>query len=330
MGNTRTIHKQTSALEDCGFWVKDQLFWAYNDGMNKSHWVRNLEWEGWKSPKLKPMYEPISWLMKPFDGKLIENLEKYKVGAVNINATRIPFRDQKQMMEYFSNCIRGIYKDGEDRGAFGGGWKSQNETMRKLFLDDPRIGTDFISNKDKGNISTRSKDQVFGENFYKKHVMMYKLGGRESGNRIRLGFYFDGLDKYLTIKDYEQELTYPKPTKKERNKGLEKFPNVENTADWFKGKWHVDKRVPEGGYYVKPKPTKNIHKTVKPINLGIHLILLTTKPEQTVLDLFCGSGSFLISALLINREFIGIEKEKKFYEIAKHRLMSYNKQSTLE
>ena len=52
------------------------------------------------------------------------------------------------------------------------------------------------------------------------------------------------------------------------------------------------------------------HPTQKPIELGRYLIKTFTKPGDIVLDNACGSGSFLISALLENRNFIGIEKNE--------------------
>lgn len=52
------------------------------------------------------------------------------------------------------------------------------------------------------------------------------------------------------------------------------------------------------------------HPTQKPIELGRYLIKTFTKPGDVILDNACGSGSFLISALLENRNFIGIEKNE--------------------
>jgi len=54
---------------------------------------------------------------------------------------------------------------------------------------------------------------------------------------------------------------------------------------------------------------KVIHPTQKPIELGRYLIRTFTKPGDIVLDNACGSGSFLLSAILENRQFIGVEKK---------------------
>lgn len=55
---------------------------------------------------------------------------------------------------------------------------------------------------------------------------------------------------------------------------------------------------------------KVFHPTQKPIELGRYLIRTYTKPNDIVLDNACGSGSFLLSAILEGRQFVGIEKNE--------------------
>lgn len=62
------------------------------------------------------------------------------------------------------------------------------------------------------------------------------------------------------------------------------------------------------------------HPTQKPIRLMQSLIELATQEEQIVLDPFCGSGSTLVAAKLLNRKFIGYELNKEYYSVAKERL----------
>lgn len=52
------------------------------------------------------------------------------------------------------------------------------------------------------------------------------------------------------------------------------------------------------------------HPTQKPIELGRYLIRTYTNENDIVLDNACGSGSFLVSAILENRRFIRIEKNE--------------------
>lgn len=62
------------------------------------------------------------------------------------------------------------------------------------------------------------------------------------------------------------------------------------------------------------------HPAQKPISLMEALIKLTTQEGQVVLDPFCGSGSSLVAAKKLNREYVGIEYSEKFCAIARERL----------
>lgn len=55
------------------------------------------------------------------------------------------------------------------------------------------------------------------------------------------------------------------------------------------------------------------HPTQKPVELGRYLIRTYTNPGEVVLDNTCGSGSFLVAAILEGRNFIGIEKNTGVY-----------------
>ncbi len=52
------------------------------------------------------------------------------------------------------------------------------------------------------------------------------------------------------------------------------------------------------------------HPTQKPVDLGRYLVKTYTNPGETILDNTCGSGSFLVSAVLEGRNFIGIDKDE--------------------
>lgn len=71
-------------------------------------------------------------------------------------------------------------------------------------------------------------------------------------------------------------------------------------------------RYPTDVIYFKTAESegKVYHPTQKPIELGRYLIRTYTKPGDVVLDNTCGSGSFLVAALMEGRNFIGIEKNE--------------------
>lgn len=62
------------------------------------------------------------------------------------------------------------------------------------------------------------------------------------------------------------------------------------------------------------------HPTQKPVELLEYLILTYTNQGETVLDNCMGSGSTGVAATLIGRNFIGIEQDEHYFEIAKERI----------
>jgi len=62
------------------------------------------------------------------------------------------------------------------------------------------------------------------------------------------------------------------------------------------------------------------HPTVKPVKLMSYLVKLITPKNGIVLDPFMGSGTTGIAAKQIGMNFVGIEKEKEYLEIAKKRI----------
>jgi len=65
---------------------------------------------------------------------------------------------------------------------------------------------------------------------------------------------------------------------------------------------------------------KTVHPTQKPVALLEYLIKTYTLEGETVLDNCMGSGSTGVACINTNRNFIGIEKDDKYFEIAKKRI----------
>lgn len=67
-------------------------------------------------------------------------------------------------------------------------------------------------------------------------------------------------------------------------------------------------------------PARNHHPTVKPVNLMAYLCKLITPPDGLILDPFCGSGSTGVAAIREGFNFVGIELNGEYAEIAKRRI----------
>lgn len=65
---------------------------------------------------------------------------------------------------------------------------------------------------------------------------------------------------------------------------------------------------------------KGFHGAQKPVALLEYLIKTYTLENETVLDFTMGSGSTGVAAKNLNRKFIGIEKDEKYFETAKGRI----------
>lgn len=71
---------------------------------------------------------------------------------------------------------------------------------------------------------------------------------------------------------------------------------------------------------VSTSSSDRVHPTQKPVDLLEYLIKTYTNENETVLDNCMGSGSTSVACINTNRDFIGIEKDKKYFDIAKNRI----------
>src|SRR5699024_7065075 len=71
--------------------------------------------------------------------------------------------------------------------------------------------------------------------------------------------------------------------------------------------------------------SQRVHPTQKPVALFEYLIKTYTNEGETVLDNCMGSGTTAIAAINTNRNYIGIEKEKEYVDIANERINNHMK-----
>jgi len=92
--------------------------------------------------------------------------------------------------------------------------------------------------------------------------------------------------------------------------------------------YEADKLLPVN-IQVFSKPNKPIHPTQKPVALMEYLIKTYTNDGDTVLDFTMGSGSTGVACVNTNRNFIGIELDKGYFDIAEERINNANRQLSL-
>ncbi len=104
--------------------------------------------------------------------------------------------------------------------------------------------------------------------------------------------------------------------------GINKKPKKETTTK---------KRYPTTLKYFKSPPNRSgrVHPTQKPVALMEYLIKTYTNENETVLDFTMGSGSTGVACVNTNRNFIGIEMDDNYFEIAKKRIDDANNELRL-
>lgn len=76
-------------------------------------------------------------------------------------------------------------------------------------------------------------------------------------------------------------------------------------------------------YYNRVVGNMQLHQNQKPVDLLTFLINKSSQPNDTILDCFMGSGSTGVACLQTNRNFIGIELDEDYYNIAKERCSNF-------
>lgn len=103
----RMYHNLVNALENSGFEIRDQLIWKYNTSQAKAfsqnHIIDNdkvmtdeekellkSKLTNYKTPQLKPQFEPMCLAMKPLENRFIDNMQKYNTGLIYCENNKIP------------------------------------------------------------------------------------------------------------------------------------------------------------------------------------------------------------------------------------------------
>ena len=206
-------HRLACSIEDATFDIKDQIMWMITTKMP----LKN---------RLKQVHEPIAVAQKSLDGTLKANFEKWGVGLIDTQNTRVPWDGKPPT---------GWVKGGHQRRTFG--------------KDGKTTGTQKEFGKEDANPKGRYPSNIIG----------------------------------TTLPEHQKYFYAPRVTRKER------------------------------GEY-------NNHPTPKPIALMQYLIKIYTPEGGTVLDPFCGSGSTGIAAMLEGRNFLGVDLDSDYINIAQRRV----------
>ena len=352
---SRNYHRMAVAIEDAGFEIRDQIMWIYGSGFPKSlnigkaidkrngvqgdvigtrkvtssdigqnsgwnhlntdrgdYEYREImnEYEGWGTA-LKPAHEPIVMARKPLSEKsIVENVLKHRTGGINIDGCRIQGDDTGGERKITTRKSR------DENNV----WTDDNSGMKQEenhFADaDPK-------GRYPANVMHDGSDVV--------QDIFPQTSKSVSTKRTRKTIGSFGMPNDTTP-EYDDEGTAaryfycPKTSAEERNRGLESFTakpmawGNQAKAELKRGNLDFKGNQGDGSKHNKVAMRLNTHPTVKPQELMKYLCRLVTPKGGVVLDPFMGSGSTGMAAKDEGFDFIGIEKEKEYFEIAEARI----------
>ena len=287
---SRNYHRMAVAIEDAGFEIRDQIMWIYGSGFPKSHNIGKaidaIEKTGKSTPKalretrMGDDYEPTGQ-------------KDYAKGRM------------------FSSDIENDnheHKVNNDWKGWGTALKPAHEPIvmaRKPLLEKSiaenvlKHGTGGI-NIDGCRIEGEVKRPDTNPDFRDQGEKSKESIGI---NKLSFGQVRDAKRKYIE--------------KEENNLG--RFPaNVMHGG--LNTEWARYFYCPKVSQEERNNADKNTHPTVKPQELMKYLCKLVTPKGGTVLDPFMGSGSTGMAAKDEGFDFIGIEKEEEYFEIAQSRI----------
>jgi site-specific DNA-methyltransferase (adenine-specific) len=168
--------------------------------------------------------------------------------------------------------------------------------------------------------------------------MLDEQSGERPTGELRAGLYEKGRVRGVAYGEYApyRNEEYPpstggasrffyiaKASRSEREKGLARLPEGEIAYAEYREEFDTTKSYvslyPDGSARPMNKP-KNVHPTVKPVELMRYLVRLVTPKDGLCLDPFLGSGTTLLACRLEGFNGLGIEKESDYELIIRERL----------
>ena len=308
---SRTYHRMAVNIEDAGFEIRDMLGWLYGSGFPKSHNI----------------------------GKAVDKLqgnEREHLGKKIKKAGDITGGNFKKGGNYKDKEIN-ITKGNSEWEGWGTALKPAHEPIvmaRKPFntsvaenvlthgtgginIDECRVGTEKRKSKGMSSLGVMHDDD------WKPKDIETESTGRFPANIIH-----DGSEEVLEVFEESSRFFYcAKASKAERNMGLDDFDKKSNA--FMATKNGTSGKASKGMERFKTQPKANYHPTVKPIKLMEYLVRLVTPKEGIVLEPFAGSGTTLIACKQQGFNYIGIEKEQEYCDIAEARLKAVQVQGEL-
>lgn len=330
-GGTRTYHRQTCAIEDAGFEVRDCIAWMYGSGFPKSY--------------------DVSKGIDKRAGVEREVVGEYTSTMFGMSRTRVD-QGARPNVSVMSGAITApATPEAQEWAGWGTALKPAFEPIvvaRKplagtvvdnvlawgtgaLNIDGCRVGgeTHIVHGTEAGAFqpltgkSLKDYREVTGR--FPANVLLDQKAAAaldaQSGTTVRKRAQrgastkrgFDdqgGASRFFYV---------AKASVAEREAGLDDMETDDSPGVLrMRTDGSLDGR--------KTAPRANTHPTVKPISLMRYLVTLVTPPGGVVLDPFTGSGTTGCAALYEGFDFVGIEQDPEYVEIAQRRMAYWGRE----
>ena len=228
----------------------------------------------------------VAEINKIYNGDCLETMKKMDSESVDAIITDPPYNISR------TNNFHTMGRVGIDFGEWDKSF-DQFSWLHEAFRTLKNGGTLFIFNSWKNVGEIAKYCEYIG--FEIKDMIRWKKTNPMPRNRDR---------RYVT--DFEVAIWLVKP------RGRWTFNRLSETYDRC-----------EYEYPLTPKSERVGHTTQKPVALMEEILLRHTNENQVVLDPFLGSGTTAIACINTNREFIGVELDNNYYNLAKNRINNH-------
>jgi site-specific DNA-methyltransferase (adenine-specific) len=300
---TRTQHRMAVRIEDAGFEIRDMIAWVYGSGFPKSH--------------------DVSKAIDKAAGALGTQASGFNAAGGKENYGK----QDKSFRSDYGYQFTATTPEAQQWAGWGTALKPALEPI--TVARKPLIGTvaENVLAHGTGGINVdgcRVGNEVVVTTNGKGFKGSFEGGENNNGGATREGRWpanliHDGSEDVLALTGDAARFFYcAKTSKKDRDEGLDGFDVKQSIGGGGTNDPNGDDVC--GKYGSVKSEARNYHPTVKPTDLMRYLCRLVTQPNGTVLDPFCGSGSTGKAATLEGFEFIGIEREAEYVDIATARI----------
>jgi site-specific DNA-methyltransferase (adenine-specific) len=332
---SRNYHRMAVAIEDAGFEIRDQLMWLYGSGFPKSlnigkgveafNKTGKTDTVAFRQTRMGENYKPTGqkeyYKGRAFsagdevideDGIEQEINNEWKGWGTALKPAHEPIVMARKLLSE-SNNVANVLKHGT-----GG-----------INIDGCRIpygeGNEPIPQLAQGKTKVNSTKTMFDGQSLHKSKTEAVIGGSLDG-RFPANVMHDGSEEVVSGFPNTGQgggKPYSYAGREYDNKDTSMF-----NGDKPQAPSNYNDMGTAARFFYCPKVSKsergenNTHPTVKPQELMKYLCRLVTPKGGTVLDPFMGSGSTGMACKDEGFEFIGIEREKEYFEIAEKRINS--------